>query len=195
MAEVSAADARAAGFASRDALTRQLGTALASGVPADAATTLYRIRVRFAGADARIALRDTTADLLASDDVFEDVRNKLDAMDRAARGPWTRATLRLIEARPATLAADLAAELGSLETRTFKQRVRRLKELGLTESLERGYRLSPRGALVVAKLRDEPRAEQRATTAQHPKASSSSSSSRTATRKRRRGSDDDDKPT
>ena len=32
-----------------------------------------------------------------------------------------------------------------MEKRPFKQRVRRLKELGLTESLEVGYRMSPRG--------------------------------------------------
>ena len=52
--------------------------------------------------------------------------------------------LALIEARPAVRAADLARELG-LETPRFKARVRQLKELGLTESLEIGYRLSSRG--------------------------------------------------
>jgi len=39
---------------------------------------------------------------------------------------------------------DLAASLGR-ETLPFKRDVRRLKELGLTHSLEVGYRLSPRG--------------------------------------------------
>jgi hypothetical protein len=34
----------------------------------------------------------------------------------------------------------------------FKRRVRQLKELGLTESLEVGYRLSPRGRTVLARL-------------------------------------------
>ena len=47
--------------------------------------------------------------------------------------------------RPARLRApDLAASLGR-ETLPFKRDVRKLKELGLTESLEVGYRLSPRG--------------------------------------------------
>ena len=41
-------------------------------------------------------------------------------------------------------APDLAASLGR-ETLPFKRDVRKLKELGLTESLEVGYRLSPRG--------------------------------------------------
>ena len=45
---------------------------------------------------------------------------------------------------PASRAPDLAESFG-METRPFKLRVRRLKELGLTESLRIGYRLSPRG--------------------------------------------------
>ncbi len=52
--------------------------------------------------------------------------------------------LELIAKRPATLAEELAASRGE-EKLPFKRRVRRLKELGLTESLEVGYRLSPRG--------------------------------------------------
>ena len=32
-----------------------------------------------------------------------------------------------------------------METKRYKTDVRKLKELGLTESLEVGYRLSPRG--------------------------------------------------
>jgi hypothetical protein len=39
-----------------------------------------------------------------------------------------------------------------LDVPPFKRRVRRLKELGLTESLEVGYRLSPRGRTVVESL-------------------------------------------
>jgi hypothetical protein len=41
-------------------------------------------------------------------------------------------------------APDLAASFGR-ETQPFKRDVRKLKDLGLTESLEVGYRLSPRG--------------------------------------------------
>ena len=65
--------------------------------------------------------------------------------DRASRrGLWTPATLELIAARPATRAAELAAML-ERDTASFKADVRKLKELGLTESLETGYRLSKRG--------------------------------------------------
>ena len=52
--------------------------------------------------------------------------------------------LELIATRPGTRAPDLAASLGR-ETAPFKADVRKLKELGLTESLQIGYRLSPRG--------------------------------------------------
>ena len=59
-------------------------------------------------------------------------------------GPWTRAALTIISERPAVRAPDLAAELG-LETVVFKRNVRKLKERGLTESLDVGYRIAPRG--------------------------------------------------
>jgi hypothetical protein len=46
-------------------------------------------------------------------------------------------------------AADLAAAMGR-ERQPFKADVRKRKELGLTESLEVGYRLSPRGRALLA---------------------------------------------
>jgi hypothetical protein len=48
-------------------------------------------------------------------------------------------------------AADLAAAAGR-ERHPFKTDVRKLKALGLTESLEVGYRLSPRGLALLARL-------------------------------------------
>jgi hypothetical protein len=48
-------------------------------------------------------------------------------------------------------AADLAAAVGR-ERYPFKTDVRKLKELGLTESLEVGYRPSPRGRALLARL-------------------------------------------
>jgi hypothetical protein len=48
----------------------------------------------------------------------------------------------------AVRAADLAQSLRQ-EKRRFKLDVRKLKELGLTESLPVGYRLSPRGHAVL----------------------------------------------
>ena len=74
-----------------------------------------------------------------------DLDRRLDRLDRASsHGPWTQATLRLIAERPAVRAGDLA-ELAGRELQPFKLDVRKLKNLGLTISLDVGYRLSPRG--------------------------------------------------
>ena len=135
--DLTDAEARAAGEADRAAVLARLRRREPD--------PLYRIELRYAGEDPRVALReDVTPDELTA------LAQRLDAIDaRSPRGPWTWTVLELIERRPATLAADLAAQLGR-ERRPFKADVRRLKELGLTESLERGYRLSPRGKALLA---------------------------------------------
>ena len=124
---LGARDVRRAGYASREALVAALDR-FGSG-------DVHRIRLRRGGADPRIALRERAA--LSADERAELERR----LERMAGG---RALLALIAARPGVRAADLAASVGR-ELRPFKASVRRLKELGLTESLEVGYRLSPRG--------------------------------------------------
>jgi hypothetical protein len=109
---------------------------------------LYRIGIVIAGPDPRIALRRSTG--LGSEDVSA-LSARLDRMDRAAEQPWTHSTLRQIQRLPGVVSTELAAEAGQ-ERRAYKLRVRRLKALGLTESLERGYRLSPRGQAYLARL-------------------------------------------
>ena len=77
---------------------------------------------------------------------------RLDAMDRRSQvGAWTLATLRAIKARPGVLAATLARSLGRPRDE-FKRDVRKLKHLGLTFSLEIGYRLTPKGEALLASL-------------------------------------------
>ena len=100
------------------------------------------MRFALAGADPRIALRKQSRLTAAERD---EIAQKLARMDKASKTcPWTRQYLQLIQKHPATLAAKLAAKAGTDNT-VFKPRVRRLKALGLTESLDVGYRLSPRG--------------------------------------------------
>jgi hypothetical protein len=70
---------------------------------------------------------------------------KLARMDRAADAPWTIQTLTQIRDSPGVVSTELAADVGQ-PRQYYKIRVRRLKALGLTESLEVGYRLSARGA-------------------------------------------------
>lgn len=109
--------------------------------------SVFRVRVRYAGADPRIALRER--DELAADEL-RGVLDSLARFDRGeASGGWTYRYLTLIRDRPGVLAALLAASVAQ-PTVTFKRRVRQLKELGLTESLEVGYRLAPRGRAVLA---------------------------------------------
>lgn len=108
---------------------------------------LYRIGLRHAGVDPRIALRDEPA----GEEEYAAVMGRLRRLDASSsHGPWTRETLLLISGRPAVRAADLAASVGR-EKKPFKLDVRKLKELGLTESLRTGYRLSPRGESIVAR--------------------------------------------
>ena len=140
VAKITAADARRAGFASKQALLDHLGPG-----PDD----VWRIEFRFDGEDPRTALRETVP---ATDDEIASIVKRLERLDRASpRGPWTAPTLELIRDRPATRAADLA-ESQLRDMPSFKIDVRKLKALGLTESLERGYRLSPRGAAVLRHL-------------------------------------------
>jgi len=132
---ITAADARRAGFETRAALLAELrGT---DDMPT------YRIRFHAAdGPDPRAEL--AAGNTLDASEV-EAIRTRLGRLDRASsHGPWTIDVLRAIAARPATRAADLAASFGR-ETQPFKLDVRKLKNLGLTLSLEVGYRLSPRG--------------------------------------------------
>jgi hypothetical protein len=126
-------DARLAGFVDRDALLAEL---------AGRAGQLYRIDFHLAGEDPRIALRERTA--LTADELAE-LERRLARLDSAStHGPWTDDTLRQIAARPGVRAGDLAEAMGR-ERLAFKADVRKLKALGLTESLPVGYRLSPRG--------------------------------------------------
>ncbi len=130
--QVTDADARRAGAADREALL--------AGLRAEG--KLYRVELRLAGPDPRIALRERSH---ISPEERAEIDARLARLDAASRhGPWTAAVLELIAEQPGTRAPDLAASFGR-ETAPFKTDVRKLKELGLTESLLVGYRLSPRG--------------------------------------------------
>ena len=138
---ISAADAKRAGYASRAALLEELARRDGGDV--------YRIELGALEPDPRVALRERPAD----SDEIEALLAQLAGIDARSRsGPWTRRTLELIESHPAVLAARLAARHGR-ETAPFKLDVRKLKALGLTESLDVGYRLSPRGAALLAAWR------------------------------------------
>ncbi len=138
VARITEADACAAGVADRPALLQRLGQPLPEHV--------WRVDLRYIGPDDRIARRnddELTAEQLVG------LRDRLDRLDRG--GEWTRSTLRLIERYPGVVSTTLARHAGK-ERQAFKIDVRKLKEIGLTESLDVGYRLSPRGEAVLRTL-------------------------------------------
>jgi len=102
--------------------------------------------------DGKTSTRSKPATEVVSVEELVALARRLDAMDRRARGgAWTHATLRAIEARPGVLAAKLALSLGRPRDE-FKRDVRKLKNLGLTFSLEVGYRLTRKGEALLAGL-------------------------------------------
>jgi hypothetical protein len=133
-AEITEDDARRAGAANRESLMARLAVD----------EPIWRVDFTFVGDDDRIARRNDTssADLDA-------VIARLARLDRG--GAWTRQTLQLIERYPGIVSTTLARHVDQ-ERPAFKLNVRKLKELGLTESLQVGYRLSPRGEAVLRHL-------------------------------------------
>ena len=140
---VDATQAREAGYES-------VGEWLA-GLRGDPALPLYRIRLR------RIDEPDPRAELARTANLTEAdvaaITARLARMDRSSsRGPWTGAVLALIADRPGVVSTALAEAMG-WERQDFKLHVRRLKELGLTLSLDADYRLSPRSQSYLNYLR------------------------------------------
>jgi hypothetical protein len=143
VADLAANEAARAGFASLEELVAYLRAAPGSG-PLRKTTELYRIELHHGGDGDRVAV--ALDDRLTPEDVAV-LRAKLARLDAA--GPWTKKTLGLIAKNPRVAASRLAAKLGR-ETLPFKADVRKLKRLGLTQSFEVGYELSPRGVAFLA---------------------------------------------
>ena len=135
--EITAPDARCAGEPTREALMARLGRDRGS---------VWRVEFRYVGNDDRIATR---ADDQLDPDRLATITARLRRLD--LQGAWTTATLQMIESDPGVVSTVLAGRLRQ-ERPVFKANVRKLKELGLTESLDVGYRLSPRGLAVLRSL-------------------------------------------
>jgi biotin operon repressor len=133
--QITKAQAREAGYPDVPALLTDLR--------GDPDLPLYRIRFRrLDEPDPRDTLAATAT---LSDEEAASIAARLARMDAASRrGPWTAAILAQIASKPAVSSEFLAEAIG-WERAEFKVHVRRLKALGLTISLDVGYRLSPRG--------------------------------------------------
>ena len=136
------AHARSAGFDSRKELIGFLETM------ADPSRELYRIDFEFVGKRKDL---DPEQGAAGSADEIAEIDKALDLRDRNSRvGPWTRATLALVGENPGMSSKDLATIL-KRDRAELKQDMRKLKKLGLTESLEVGYRLTPRARSYLTK--------------------------------------------
>ncbi len=129
--DVTDKDILNAGLASRDELCE-----------IDRDGDFYRITVQYIGEDPRIAMRENV-----DQKDLEIVCGNVKKM-----GAWAIDYLQMILDQPNIHAGILADSVG-LEKVKFKGRVRRLKALGLTESLRPGYCLSPRGRKALEMLR------------------------------------------
>ena len=109
--------------------------------------TLLRIELHLSGGDPRVALRERRPERAE----IETIVATMTKIDAASITPWTTRYLQLIADQPAIVSRVLAPQVDA-DVPRFKRRVRQLKELGLTESLEVGYRLSPRGRAVLERL-------------------------------------------
>lgn len=146
VADIGEDDARRAGFASRSELLAYMRAVPGAG-PLRSTTRVHRVALHHGGDGDRVALAlESTLDAAA----VADLEARLARMD--ARRPWTRETLAIIGRRPRIAASKLAASLGR-ETLEFKTDVRKLKKLGLTQSFEVGYEISPRGRAFLAARR------------------------------------------
>lgn len=133
--DISDADAHAAGERDAEAVTASF-----RGSPDD---LVYRIGVRYVGPDERVD--SSSRENLSAEDIDE-ITAALTRLDRASRrGPWTAEVLAAIASHPRVRAAELAVLLGR-DKDSLKLDVRKLKNLGLTRSLDIGYEIAPRGA-------------------------------------------------
>lgn len=137
IAEISEADAVRAGFAARDALIEYMKGA--KEAPLRRSSRVFRVALHHGGDGDRVEL--ALDDQLTAEAV-QQISARLARFD--AQRAWTGETLAIIRKRPQVAASQLAAALGR-ETLPFKVDVRKLKRLGLTQSFEVGYEISPRG--------------------------------------------------
>lgn len=133
--DITTSDAQKSGFDSREALIDYLS----GKAPIDEDTELFRVVLHHAGDGDRVSI--ALEDQLSEQDVAA-ITKKLARLDGDT--PWTLKTLRSIESNPRVVARVLAKKLGR-ERDPFKVDVRKLKRLGLTQSFEVGYEISPRG--------------------------------------------------
>lgn len=137
LSELTDPDARAGGFESKAALIEYMRPV--AKAPLTDQSLVFDVTLAHAGDGDRVEVA-MEGNLSPAD--VEAIAKRLARLD--GKKPWTKTVLQLIKRRPRIAASKLAKSLG-LETEPFKVNVRKLKRLGLTQSFEVGYEVSPRG--------------------------------------------------
>ena len=135
--DITEGDARAGGFASKAELVEYMRPVAKR--PLRPTSAVFRVELHHGGDGDRV--EGALDDALSANDLAE-LDRRIARLD--AKQPWTKKVLKLIDKHPRVAASKLAKKLGR-ETLPFKVDVRKLKKLGLTQSFEVGYEVSPRG--------------------------------------------------
>jgi hypothetical protein len=145
VSDITPQDAQRSGFSSKQELLEYLASGPKGAVTEQ--TQIYRVALHHGGDGDRI---ETALDGELTPEDIAGIERRLARMD--AKQAWTANTLALIAKHPRMAASKLAEKLGR-ETLPFKADVRKLKRLGLTQSFEVGYEISPRGRAYLATRR------------------------------------------
>ena len=135
---ITEAEARRAGYNDLEELKAELSKRPDRDV--------FRVALRYQGDDQRTRLRN---DDTLSDPEYAEIVNRIGRLGKASHiQDLSLTVLKWIEEWPESRAQDLSDEIG-VEKPRLKNHIRKLKELGLTESKQTGYRLSARGQRVL----------------------------------------------
>ncbi len=145
--EISKPDSLRAGFPDRTSLLDYLQKF--SSEPLTDDMEIFRVALHYGGEGDFVPLAKESE---LSGESFAALSEKLQKMDSSSGKLWTHETLCLIESHP-RIAASRLAKMVQRETQPFKANVVKLKKLGLTQSFEIGYELTPRGRVFLERSR------------------------------------------
>ena len=111
---------------------------------------IYKVEFQLESTDPRIGLREHTNISADEMTVILDTLKRYDTRGKVK--DWTFKILDMVDREPGKYAIEYATRLG-YEKEWFKLNIRKLKNLGLTISLPKGYTISPRGKVVLEVLR------------------------------------------
>lgn len=143
LATITDADIEAAGFASREKMTKYLRRA--SRQPFDDDTTVYAVTFHYDGADSA-----SDSPPVAEQPTEQPEESfSIDEDERHALSPWMLAVLSRIAEQPGVADADLTKQLGRGQP-ALENDLRRLRSLDLVSDEESGYKPSPKGEAYLA---------------------------------------------